>query len=434
MAESELQKSLNNILADKEANLLPENLKKGVTLLGVKGTLDGGIDTSDATATADVISEGKTAYVNGNKITGTVRTYGKDMGWVPQLDSLQATPTGVQVGISPWYNVMCEEGADITVSVSNTKLVDALGITSDEIAKGSTVLGIEGTAETGIDTSGATATANDILKGKIAYGNGKEIVGTFETDYNIKAEFINSYFSLSSSVKIIDFSNMNDENVVSGLTFSSLSHLENIIGLNKINTSQVTDMKHMFLSCSSLKTLDLSNFDTSQVINMSDMFSGCTSLVDLDLSSFNTSKLTAINNIFTDCSNLTNLKMGSWDTSKIKEFIGVFSGCKKLKNLDISKWNMSNATDLGGLFQNCSQLANLDVSEWDIGKVTYMTYMFTNCDSLSDDSLNSILKMCITATSYKNKYLSAIGLNSSQVEKCKTLSNYQAFLDAGWRA
>lgn len=178
MAESELQKSLNNILADKEANLLPENLKKGVTLLGVKGTLDGGIDTSDATATADVISEGKTAYVNGNKITGTVRTYGKDMGWVPQLDSLQATPTGVQVGISPWYNVMCEEGADITVSVSNTKLVDALGITSDEIAKGSTILGIEGTAEGGIDTSDATALAENILASKTAYVNGEKIEGT----------------------------------------------------------------------------------------------------------------------------------------------------------------------------------------------------------------------------------------------------------------
>ena len=35
--------------------------------------------------------------------------------------------------------------------------------------------------QTGIDTNGGTATANDILKGKIAYSQELEIVGTIET-------------------------------------------------------------------------------------------------------------------------------------------------------------------------------------------------------------------------------------------------------------
>ena len=39
---NELQTTLNEILADKQTNLKPENLKKGVTLLGVQGTLESG--------------------------------------------------------------------------------------------------------------------------------------------------------------------------------------------------------------------------------------------------------------------------------------------------------------------------------------------------------------------------------------------------------
>ena len=60
-------------------NLLPEYIKAGITLGGVTGTLED-LDTSDATATPEDILEGKTAYVNGVKITGTMKeTYGLDV-------------------------------------------------------------------------------------------------------------------------------------------------------------------------------------------------------------------------------------------------------------------------------------------------------------------------------------------------------------------
>lgn len=50
-------------------NLLPEYIKEGITLGGVTGTLEV-LDTSDATATPEDILYGKTAYVDGKKITG----------------------------------------------------------------------------------------------------------------------------------------------------------------------------------------------------------------------------------------------------------------------------------------------------------------------------------------------------------------------------
>lgn len=50
-----------------DADLTAANIKKGVQIFGVTGTY-----TSDANATAANIASGKTAYVNGSKITGTL--------------------------------------------------------------------------------------------------------------------------------------------------------------------------------------------------------------------------------------------------------------------------------------------------------------------------------------------------------------------------
>ena len=65
---NDIYNSANN--GSNNKNLIPEYIKEGITLGGVTGTLRD-IDTSDATATAGDIVYGKTAYVNGKKITGT---------------------------------------------------------------------------------------------------------------------------------------------------------------------------------------------------------------------------------------------------------------------------------------------------------------------------------------------------------------------------
>lgn len=65
--------------------------------------------------------------------------------------------------------------------------------------------------------------------------------------------------------------------------FNGFGSLEEIEGLDYLNTSEVTNMGYMFQNCG-LKNLDLSKFNTSKVTQMQSMFFNCSSLTSLILS------------------------------------------------------------------------------------------------------------------------------------------------------
>jgi len=78
-----------------------------------------------------------------------------------------------------------------------------------------------------------------------------------------------------------------------------------IVGLEYLNTSEVTNMEWMFNNCSSLTSLDLSNFDMSKVQDTNTMFSGCTSLTTINVGDgWTTDNVTNSNNMFSACTSL----------------------------------------------------------------------------------------------------------------------------------
>ena len=80
--------------------------------------------------------------------------------------------------------------------------------------------------------------------------------------------------------------------------FCGCSNMKQITKINNLNTSNVTDMRAMFLACAGLTSLDLSKFDTSKVTNMAEMFALCGGLTSLDLSKFDTKNVTNMDSMF----------------------------------------------------------------------------------------------------------------------------------------
>jgi len=84
--------------------------------------------------------------------------------------------------------------------------------------------------------------------------------------------------------------------------FGYYSNLTEIVGLQYLNTSKVTNMCGMFDGCSKLTNIDLSHFNTENVTKMGAMFNNCSSLTSLDVSKFNSSKVTEMYMMFSNCS------------------------------------------------------------------------------------------------------------------------------------
>ncbi len=122
---------------------------------GSAGT--GGVDTSDATATIADILSGKTAYANGEKITGTI----------PEKYATTILPGTTDI-ILP---------SGLYLAGAQTIQGDS-ALVSSNIKKGTSIFGVSGSNNV-VDTSISSnaITAANVVSGKKGFANGSEITG-----------------------------------------------------------------------------------------------------------------------------------------------------------------------------------------------------------------------------------------------------------------
>lgn len=144
-----------------------------------------------------------------------------------------------------------------------------------------------------------------------------------------------------------------------------------------IDTSNVTDMSHMFYHCYRLQKVP--SFNTSNVISMQNMFYYCSSLTSVP--AFDTSNVTTMSSLFYYCFSITS----------------------------IPAFNTINVTRMDYMFYSCFSIKT--VPELDTRNVRNFYYMFNSCSSLT--TIEGISFKSFSDSTMKNNYIVGSIANTS---------------------
>ena len=434
---STLKNNLNKILQEKEQKILPENIRQGVTILGVEGTVEI-LDTSDATAVTSDMAEGKTAYVNGEKITGalpvTTGTYyvDTDVRISNSAENETMSLNGMIVS-----NRILKHASRVSVTTDYDDVVSAIGLRADEIKQGVKYLNVEGTFES-LDTSDANAVAGDLLKDKTAYVNGEKITGTLDTITDeirmnassvsmpaVDGDIVTVVGTLDKTGILTDslpvHINTTGDQIATavGLTpdiikaGTNVMGIEGIYGADDTTKNAIVQVREGATSTTILGSLvSLDSLDTSSLTNTANLFSGASQLRSIPELDLGNSTNTA--NMFRYCSNL--ITVPQLNLSKSISLNSMFQGCTNLTRVNIIPPAAQN-TSYENMFNGCVNLLEMPTINFATLYVpgTYsscrnVTGMFDNCRSLTYASLGKAYISSRYGCSFANMFRTCTNL------------------------
>ena len=182
--------------------------------------------------------------------------------------------------------------------------------------------------------------------------------------------------------------------------FSDCQKLKEIIGIENLDTEDVTNMSYMFWRCYALTKLDLSWFETEKVTTMNDMFCGCYSLTELNLEKIKTDNVTDMHGMFALCLSLRELNLSGFKTDKVTDMSALFLECKSLIKINLIGLNTDKVEKMQQMFSHCQSVKNIDLSSFNTEKVTTMNDMFSECISLEKLDLSSFSTKSVESISY----------------------------------
>lgn len=352
--------TVKGVDASIDSDITPENIKSGVNILGVEGTLEG------------VHNQDKTWNITEN---GTYN-YGHDAGY-----------TGI-------------EYVSIIVNVSDTS-------TSNSQWTG--VVDENGLTELGWSQNNINELKNNVRWYK--WKSPDMFVSTYDKSLDIKAGYSNDtemkYPKYSSIIKLRTGMFNNCTSLISvplyeidGTTlFYTFNGCSNLRYVPAFDTSGVTNFSWMFNDCK--KLISVPSFDTGHAIDLYCMFKGCSSLISVP--QFNTINVQTFNDMFKDCTSLKEppqfnitsaTTLGSMfencteleyvyfvgNPTKIEEISSICRSCKTIQSFP--SLSLTECTGFEYAFYQCDNL--LRVGELYGKKGKFYSNMFENCKKLKE--------------------------------------------------
>ena len=262
----------NQILNDKETNLLPDNLKTGTTCLGVKGTF-----TADADAIDTDIKAGKSGYVNGVKVTGTLPVQENNADIV--LQNVSGVVGAENLDVSGNFADTFTNGTVVNntqvikSSVSLSTLAGLLGVTADRIKNGVTICGVEGNV---IQLVGEEITVTPSKEGQvITPSEGKNGITQVEVsgEQNLVAENIKSGVSIfgvegnyNGPAKTISSGEINDITIKAGTLQAALIELSVLTAEQTLPTLGYTTTIENDIITFNINSIGIYSIDSQDVV------------------------------------------------------------------------------------------------------------------------------------------------------------------------
>ena len=399
-----------NVLVDS-TNLVSENIKNGVEILGVTGTFEGGIpgtryyipDSSNKYQ-LDIVADD--ANLNRVDITSSIAG--------DTAVNIYATEKPTNVALNGGSN----ENLIGTVNIDDTNYTGSIiadNLVPETIAKGIKILGV-----TGIMQSSSGSSTETTLK---------TLLDATQSAYYLFHNY--SGTSIDGLIKKNDTTNIKDTSYM----FNSCKNLTSIPELNTIN---VTNMQSMFNGCTSLTSIPQLN--TSKVTTMQSMFNGCTSLTSIP--QLDTINVLDMSGVFWNCPALQTIPQ--LNTSKVTTMQFMFNGCTSLTS--IPQLDTINVNNMKLMFYNCFLLKKIDITYMHLSDISNSYNFAYSCYSLTKVIIRYMTKVpalnknsfsgCYHILGTKNSTYNPNGLKDGRiyvpddmVDTLKSATNWATYAD-----
>jgi len=113
------------------------------------------------------------------------------------------------------------------------------------------------------------------------------------------------------------------------------------LDLTDIDVSNLTSLHGVFAHLKKVRTIDITGWDTSNIVDMSYMFSGCNMLKEIiGIEDIDTHNVTTMEGMFYNSWSIERLDLNSWDVSNVENMYNMFRDCYHLRELNISDWDV----------------------------------------------------------------------------------------------